>query len=110
MTLKANFCESINREDIPTNIVCFCIFLIHSFRLQHGKKLIKNPEEDEGQHRDEQSAAETLFKCFQAAGNDGQMVIHIPGKSQGKRLAADDHVPPLSLIHISEPTRLGMIS
>jgi hypothetical protein len=80
--------------NILINIVCVWTFSIRSFRLQHGKNLIKNPEEDEGQHRDEQRTAQALFKGFHAVGNDGQLVIHIPGKSQRKRLAADDHVPP----------------
>ena len=62
--------STINLEDIPTKLYIL-IFLIRLFRLQHGKNLIKNPEEDEGQHRDEQSAAQAFFKSFQVVGNDG---------------------------------------
>ena len=35
-----------------------------------------------------------FLKRFPVMGNDRQMVMHVTGKGQGERLAADHHVPP----------------
>jgi len=63
-------------------------------RLEDGKDPAENPEEEEGQCSDEKSAEEALFKSLQTGRNDGEHVIHVPGKSERKRLPADHYIPP----------------
>jgi len=63
------------------------------FQVKNGKDLTEDPEENEGKSSDQKRPEEALFKRLEAMGDDGQLVIHIPGKSQRKGLSANDDIP-----------------
>lgn len=64
------------------------------FQVKNWKDLAEHPEKEKGEGSDQECTEETFFKGLIVMGNDGQVVMQITGKSEGKRLAADHHIPP----------------
>src|SRR5271157_2001796 len=67
--------------------------LVGLFRVKDGEDLTEDPEEDKGKSSDQKPPEEALLKRLEAMGDDGQLVIHVAGKRQGKGLSSNHHVP-----------------
>ncbi len=63
-------------------------------QIENWEDLVQHPEKNKGHDPDEEGAEEPFFKSFQVLGDKGEVVMHVPGKSEGKGLPSDDDIPP----------------